>query len=86
MYNPFTDIIIERGWCVADAASGSNCLGRGLETDDPPDRWCVEKSEQVLWLHDASLEAVADFILTNSFEASAQCEAGAHLLAKPLAR
>jgi methionine synthase I (cobalamin-dependent) len=71
MHNPITDIISARGWCVADGATGSNFFGRGLEAGYPPDLWCVEKPEEVLWLHGAFLEAGADIILTNSFGANA---------------
>ena len=55
MPNPITDIIAKRGWCVADGATGSNFFGRGLEAGYPPDLWCVEKPEEVLWLHGAFL-------------------------------
>ena len=71
MHNPITDIISAKGWCVADGATGSNFFGRGLEAGYPPDLWCVEKPEEVLWLHGAFLEAGADIILTNSFGANA---------------
>lgn len=71
MSNPITDLIAAKGWCVADGATGSNFFGRGLEAGHPPDLWCVEKPEEVLWLHRAFLEAGADIILTNSFGANA---------------
>ena len=71
MHNPIADIIAEKGWCVADGATGSNFFGRGLEAGYPPDLWCVEKPEEVLWLHRAFLEAGADIVLTNSFGANA---------------
>jgi len=71
MLNTITDIIAKKGWCVADGATGSNFFGRGLEAGYPPDLWCVEKPEEVLWLHGAFLEAGADIILTNSFGANA---------------
>ena len=71
MSNPIADIIVEKGWCVADGATGSNFFGRGLEAGYPPDLWCVEKPEEVLWLHGAFLEAGADIVLTNSFGANA---------------
>ena len=51
MRNPITDIIAEKGWCVADGATGSNFFGHGLEAGYQPDLWCVEKPEVVLWLH-----------------------------------
>ena len=71
MTNPIAEIIAQRGWCVADGATGSNFFGRGLEAGYPPDLWCVERPEDVLWLHDAFLDAGADIILTNSFGANA---------------
>jgi 5-methyltetrahydrofolate--homocysteine methyltransferase len=71
MSNPITDLIAAKGWCVADGATGSNFFGRGLEAGYPPDLWCVERPEEVLWLHGAFLEAGADIILTNSFGANA---------------
>jgi 5-methyltetrahydrofolate--homocysteine methyltransferase len=71
MSNPITNLIAEKGWCVADGATGSNFFGRGLEAGYPPDLWCVEKPDEVLWLHGAFLEAGADIILTNSFGANA---------------
>ena len=71
MSNPITDLIAAKGWCVADGATGSNFFGRGLEAGYPPDLWCVEKPDEVLWLHGGFLEAGADIILTNSFGANA---------------
>ena len=71
MTNPITAIIAQQGWCVADGATGSNFFSRGLEAGYPPDLWCVERPEEVLWLHDAFLTAGADIILTNSFGANA---------------
>lgn len=71
MHNPVAQIIVEKGWCVADGATGSNFFDRGLEAGYPPDLWCVERPEEVLRLHSAFLEAGADIILTNSFGANA---------------
>ena len=71
MTNPIAAIIAQQGWCVADGATGSNFFSRGLEAGYPPDLWCTEKPEEVLWLHDAFLTAGADIILTNSFGANA---------------
>ncbi len=71
MTNPIKDIIARQGWCVADGATGSNFFDRGLEAGYPPDLWCVERPDDVLWLHGAFLNAGADVILTNSFGANA---------------
>ena len=35
MTNPISNLIAEKGWCVADGATGSNFFGRGLETGYP---------------------------------------------------
>lgn len=71
MPNPINDLIRKKGWCVADGATGSNFFGRGLEAGYPPELWCVERPEEVLWLHGEFLKAGADLILTNSFGANA---------------
>jgi methionine synthase I (cobalamin-dependent) len=71
MSNPIQDIIRDKGWCVTDGATGSNFFGRGLEAGYPPELWCVERPEEVLWLHGEFLKAGADLILTNSFGANA---------------
>ena len=71
MSNPITDIIAEKGWCVADGATGSNFFGRGLEAGYPPELWCLERPDNVLWLHRAFLSAGSDLILTNSFGGNA---------------
>ena len=69
--NPVADLIADKGWCVADGATGSNFFGRGLEAGYPPELWCLEKPEEVAALHDAFLDAGADLILTNSFGGNA---------------
>ena len=71
MTNPINAIIQRKGWCVADGAAGSNFFGRGLEAGYPPELWCVERPDEVLWLHHEFLRAGADLILTNSFGANA---------------
>ena len=60
MSNPITGIIAKKGWCVADGATGSNFFGRGLEAGYTPDLWCVEKPEEVLWLHGAIFKDAID--------------------------
>ena len=51
---------------------GLKLFGRGLEAGYPPELWCVERPEEVLWLHGEFLKAGADLILTNSFGAMLQ--------------
>jgi len=71
MANPILEVISRKGWCVTDGATGSNFFGRGLEAGYPPELWCVERPDEVLWLHREFLKAGADVILTNSFGANA---------------
>ena len=71
MSNPILDVIAQKGWCVTDGATGSNFFGRGLEAGYPPELWCLERPEEVLWLHGEFLKAGADLILTNSFGSNA---------------
>jgi methionine synthase I (cobalamin-dependent) len=71
MTNPISDLIARRGWAVADGATGTNLFGRGLETGYPPELWCVERPDDILWLHRSFLDAGSDIILTNSFGGTA---------------
>ena len=65
--NPLIALIARKGWVLADGAIGTNLFQRGLETGYPPELWNVERPDDVLWLHNAFLEAGSDLILTNSF-------------------
>lgn len=67
MTHPLDKLINDKGWVLADGATGTNLFGRGLETGYPPELWNVERPDDVLWLHDSFLEAGSDLILTNSF-------------------
>ena len=67
MRNLLSGLINEKGWCVADGATGTNLFNRGLETGYPPELWSVERPEDIVWLHNEFLMAGSDLILTNSF-------------------
>ncbi len=67
MLNPLSNIISNKGWCVADGATGTNLFSRGLETGYPPELWSVERPDDVMCLHNGFLQAGSDLILTNSF-------------------
>ena len=67
MSNILSNLIDQKGWCVADGATGTNLFGRGLETGYPPELWSVERPDDILWLHGSFLKAGSDLILTNSF-------------------
>ena len=67
MSNILSNLIDQKGWCVADGATGTNLFGCGLETGYPPELWSVERPDDILWLHGSFLKAGSDLILTNSF-------------------
>ncbi len=71
MGNLLAGIISEKGWCVADGATGTNLFTRGLEAGYPPELWSVEQPDEILRLHRSFMEAGADLILTNSFGGTA---------------
>jgi 5-methyltetrahydrofolate--homocysteine methyltransferase len=60
-------LLAETGWIVADGATGANYFKQGLETGYPPERWNVEKPDEVAALHSAFIDAGSQLILTNSF-------------------
>lgn len=63
----FETLLAERGYLLADGATGTNYFTVGLETGYPPELWNVEKPELVKDLHARFLAAGSDLILTNSF-------------------
>ena len=68
---PMSDILhtllAERGYLVADGATGTNLFDAGLTTGAPPELWNVDHPERITDLHRRMIGAGADIILTNSF-------------------
>ena len=65
--NPLQSLVEQKGWLLADGAIGTNFFKKGLETGYPPELWNAEQPDNVLWLHNAFIDAGSDIILTNSF-------------------
>ena len=61
------ELIAEKGWVIADGATGTNYFKLGLETGYPPELWNVERPDDVAGLHTAFIEAGSQLVLTNSF-------------------
>lgn len=61
------DLLEEKGFLLADGATGTNFFAVGLEAGYPPELWNFEKPEAVLDLHEQFITAGSDLILTNSF-------------------
>jgi 5-methyltetrahydrofolate--homocysteine methyltransferase len=55
---------------VADGATGTNLIARGLPAGQTPEAWVMEKPEQVIQLHRDFINAGANIILTSTFSAT----------------
>ena len=70
MTTVLTERLAERGWLLADGATGSNYMRMGLKAGEPPENWNLDKPRRVRELHRLFIEAGADIVLTNSFGGS----------------
>jgi 5-methyltetrahydrofolate--homocysteine methyltransferase len=55
---------------VADGATGTNLIARGLPSGQTPEAWVMEKPDQVIQLHHEFIQAGANIILTSTFSAT----------------
>jgi len=62
--------IKEKGYLLADGATGTNLFAMGLESGDPPEFWNLEYPERVKANHENFMHAGSDIVLTNSFGAN----------------
>lgn len=65
------EILAEKGFLLADGATGTNLYMHGLETGNPPELWNVERPDDIIGLHTSFFEAGSDLVLTNSFGGNA---------------
>ena len=63
-------LIAEKGWLLADGATGTNLFSMGLDSGDPPELWNLEFPDRVYLNHQNFIEAGSDLILTNTFGAN----------------
>lgn len=71
MSNLFNDLLAEKGFLLADGATGTNLFNMGLESGEPPEFWNTDKPENILTLYRGAVNAGSDLFLTNSFGANA---------------
>ncbi|MEM7242437.1 MAG: betaine--homocysteine S-methyltransferase [Pseudomonadota bacterium] len=71
MQNPFSDLLAEKGYLLADGATGTNLFNMGLMSGDAPEFWNEEKPDNIRKLYRGSIDAGSDLFLTNSFGANA---------------
>ena len=60
-------LIAEKGFLLADGATGTNLFEMGLQTGDAPEPWNVDHPDRIRRLHQGFVDAGSDIILTNSF-------------------
>ncbi len=67
MPNRFLDLLENRPYLLADGATGTTLFGMGLQTGDAPELWNIDHPDRIRTLHEGSVQAGSDLILTNSF-------------------
>ncbi|MBF9036286.1 betaine--homocysteine S-methyltransferase [Rhodobacterales bacterium HKCCE2091] len=60
-------LLAERGWLMADGATGTTLFNMGLESGDAPELWNVDHPDRIAALYKGAVDAGSDIFLTNSF-------------------
>ena len=68
--NSFLSRITNDDHFVADGATGTNLIARGLPNGVTAESWVLEQPEQIIQLHKDFISAGSDIILTSTFGAS----------------
>jgi 5-methyltetrahydrofolate--homocysteine methyltransferase len=71
MTDKLTKMIAERGYLLADGATGTILFNMGLQAGDPPEFWNTDEPDKIRALYQGSVDAGSDLFLTNSFGANA---------------
>jgi 5-methyltetrahydrofolate--homocysteine methyltransferase len=66
----FFDLLIEKKIIVADGATGTNLIQRGLERGVTAENWVIDNPDMIKKLHLDFIEAGAEIILTSTFGGS----------------
>ena len=61
------ELLRQRGWLLADGATGTILFDRGLTSGEAPELWNADRPDEIRRLHRNFADAGADIILTNSF-------------------
>ncbi len=65
--DPISRVLEDRGWLLADGATGTCLFNMGLESGDAPELWNEDHPDRIRALYQGSVNAGADLFLTNSF-------------------
>lgn len=71
MTNALGRLLSERGYLLADGATGTTLFNMGLMSGDAPELWNVDHPDRIKTLYEGAVEAGSDVFLTNSFGGNA---------------
>lgn len=71
MADLLTRLLDQRGFLLADGATGTNLFNMGLQSGDAPEFWNVTEQAKIRALYTGPVEAGSDLFLTNTFGANA---------------
>jgi len=71
MTDKLTQMIADKGYLLADGATGTNLFNLGLQAGDPPEFWNVDEPDKIRALYQGSVSSGSDLFLTNSFGGNA---------------
>jgi len=69
--DPLSALLAERGFLMADGATGTNLFNMGLSSGDAPEFWNVDHVDRITALYTGATEAGSDLFLTNTFGGNA---------------
>jgi len=67
MTNALSRLLTQKGYLLADGATGTNLFNMGLMSGDAPELWNETQPKNILKLHQGAVDAGSDLFLTNSF-------------------
>ena len=67
MTNALSRLLNEKGFLLADGATGTNLFNMGLQSGDAPELWNETHPQNILRLHQGAVDAGSNIFLTNSF-------------------
>ena len=65
--NALQQLLDEKGFLLADGATGTNLFAMGLQTGDAPELWNVDHPDRIAANYQSFVDAGADIFLTNTF-------------------
>ncbi|WP_417626219.1 betaine--homocysteine S-methyltransferase [Pararhodobacter aggregans] len=69
--DPLSVLLAERGFLLADGATGTNLFNMGLSSGEAPEFWNTDYPERIRALYASAVEAGSDLFLTNTFGGNA---------------